>query len=264
MVTDESFEFEQEYEPPPDGARLVVELGTYEGPLDVLLTLARDQKVDLTKISILRLADQYLAFIAAARELRLEIAADYLVMAAWLAYLKSRLLLPPPEVEGEEPTGAEMAAALAFQLRRLESMRTAGAGLFDRPHLGRDFFKRGAPERFPVVRTSVYEASLYELLKAYSVQRRRTEGRTYSVSDPIALFSVEDALTRLTEQLGAMPDWTVLSQFLPAGLQDPLSRRSALASTFGASLELARSGKISLRQETRFGPIYVKSRQETK
>jgi segregation and condensation protein A len=260
MATDDSFEFEGTYEPPPENARLVVDLGAYSGPLDVLLSLAREQKVDLTKISILRLADQYLAFISAAHELRLEIAADYLVMAAWLAYLKSRLLLPPPEDETEEPSGAEMAAALAFQLRRLEAMRNAGAALFERPRLGHDFFKRGAPERFPVTRTSVYEASLFDLLKAYGAQQRRAGSRTYHIGDPVVIFSVEEALIRLSERLGSLPDWTILSSFLPAGLRDPLSRRSALASTFGASLELAKSGRVQLRQDATFGPIYVRAR----
>ncbi|MCP4328097.1 MAG: segregation/condensation protein A [Alphaproteobacteria bacterium] len=261
MVTDEGFGLETDFQPPPNEGGLVVELGAYEGPLDVLLALAREQKVDLTKISILRLAEQYLAFIAAARDLRLEVAADYLVMAAWLAYLKSRLLLPPPDDDGEQPTGAEMAAALAFQLRRLESMRNAGAALFERPHLGRDVFPRGEPESFPVLRSSVYDASLFELLKSYSLQQRRTTGGTYSISDPVILFSIEEALVRLTEKLDSMPDWATLSSYLPKGLADPLTRRSAVAATFGASLELAKSGHVQLRQDKLFGPIFVRAKR---
>jgi len=264
MVTDDDFEMEAGRETASDDARLVVELGAYEGPLDVLLTLARDQKVDLTKISILRLAEQYLAFITAARDLRLEIAADYLVMAAWLAYLKSRLLLPPPADETGEPTGAEMAAALAFQLRRLEAMRNAGAALHERRQLGHDMFRRGEPESFPALRSSIYEVSLFELLKAYSVQQRRSAGRTYSIGDPATLFSVEDALQLLSERLGAMPDWTTLSTFLPTGLADPLSLRSAMAATFGASLEMAKSGRLQLRQDAAFGPIYLRKKESAR
>jgi segregation and condensation protein A len=261
MATDDDFEMEAVHDPPVDDARLVVELGSYEGPLDVLLALAREQKVDLTKISILRLAEQYLAFITAARDLRLEIAADYLVMAAWLAYLKSRLLLPPPADETGEPTGAEMAAALAFQLRRLEAMRNAGAALFERRQLDHDMFRRGEPESFPALRNSVYQVSLFELLKAYSVQQRRSEGQTYSIGAPATLFSVEDALQQLSARLGAMPDWTTLSTFLPADLGDPLSRRSAMAATLGASLEMAKSGRLQLRQDAAFGPIYLRKRE---
>ena len=262
MATDDDFEMEAGHgRAAADESRLVVELGAYEGPLDVLLSLAREQKVDLTKISILRLAEQYLAFITEARGLRLEVAADYLVMAAWLAYLKSRLLLPPPADETDEPTGAEMAAALAFQLRRLEAMRNAGVALFERHQLGRDMFRRGQPESFPALRSSVYEVSLFELLKAYSVQQRRTEGRTYSIGAPATLFSVEDALQQLSERLGTMPDRTTLSSFLPPGLLDPLSRRSAMAATFGASLELAKTGRLQLRQDAAFGPIYLRKKE---
>jgi len=261
MTTDDDFEMEAIDGAPADETRLVVELGAYEGPLDVLLTLAREQKVDLTKISILRLADQYLAFVRAAHGLRLEIAADYLVMAAWLAYLKSRLLLPPPADDTAEPTGAEMAAALAFQLQRLEAMRNAGAALLERRQLGHDMFQRGAPESFPALRNSVYQVTLFDLLKAYGVQRRRTKDHTYSIDDPANLFSVEEALQRLSRRLGAMPDWTTLASFVPSGLVDPLSRRSALAATFGASLEMAKAGQLQLRQDTAFGPIYLRKRE---
>src|SRR5277367_5430604 len=169
----ELFETEREGKRPQQG-ELVVDLDGYEGPIDVLLALAREQKVDLTHISILQLADQYLAFISAARSLRLEIAADYLVMAAWLAYLKSRLLLPEPQPD-DEPSGAELAAALAYQLQRLEAMQQAGARLMARPQLGRDVFRRGAPEGVPIVKHAQYEATLFELLKAYGEGRSRAD-----------------------------------------------------------------------------------------
>lgn len=238
--------------------QLVLDLDGFEGPIDVLLTLARDQKVDLTKISILELADQYLVFVNEARRLRLELAADYLVMAAWLAYLKSRLLLPTDE-EGEEPTGEEMAAALAFQLQRLEAIREAGENLFRRALLGRDVFGRGAPEGVHVITRSVYEASLYDMLQAYGAIQRRGKAEPLRI-DQMELFSMDEALERLERALGALPDWATLSSFLPEGLKG-LKRRSAIAATFLASLELARSGRMQMRQDGRFGPIYVRRNQ---
>lgn len=243
-----------------DGS-LVVALEGFEGPLDLLLTLARDQKVDLTKISILALAEQYLEFIQEARRLRLEIAADYLVMAAWLAYLKSRLLLPVEETEGEEPTAAEMALALQFQLQRLEAMRDAAEKLFARPMLGRDVFTRGAPEGIRVVTTPVWEASLFEMLKAYGAIQRRGKAEPLQISQ-LELFSMDMALGRLRSFLGNTPDWTSLSQFLPEGLKDPLARRSALAAHFAASLELVRDGHAQVRQDSRFGPIFFRRRPD--
>jgi segregation and condensation protein A len=238
---------------------LVVDVEGYEGPLDLLLTLARQQKVDLAKISILELADQYLSFIQRARRLRLEIAADYLVMAAWLAYLKSRLLLPEPEGEGE-PTGAELAAALAFQLQRLEAMQQAGEKLMARPRLGQDFFRRGAPEALKIVSRSVYDVSLYDLLKAYGDQRAKQTRDTALHIAPLELYSMDDALRRLGEMLGHAPDWRTLAAFLPGGLRG-LVYRSAVAATFAASLELVRSGRAELRQDGTFGPIYLKARE---
>ncbi len=252
-------------EPSLDGAtaaelapeeRLVVDLEGFEGPLDLLLTLAREQKVDLKRISILKLADQYLDFIAHARHLRLEIAADYLVMAAWLAYLKSRLLLPEPE-QDEEPTASQMAAALAFQLQRLQGMQEAGARLLSRPRLGFEVFKRGAPERFRGIRTPVFQVTLFDLLKSYADQYRRHESGTLHIT-PNDLYTVEQALERLQRLLGRTPDWQSLSHFLPPNIRGGVIARSALASTFVASLELARSGKIQLRQNSPFGPIYLK------
>ena len=241
---------------------LVVDLDGYEGPIDVLLSLARDQKVDLTKISILQLADQYLAFISAARQMRLEIAADYLVMAAWLAYLKSRLLLPEPQPE-DEPSGAELAAALAFQLQRLEAMQQAGVRLMARPLLGRDVFPRGVPEGLPLVSRFAYDATLYDLLKAYGDSRRRTVGGVLEIRAP-ELYSMDDALARLGKLLGRLPEWRTLMSFLPPNLRDGLVGRSAVASTFAASLELVRAGRAQLRQDVAFGPIYLRSPPEEK
>lgn len=240
------------------GGSLVLDLDGYEGPIDVLLTLARDQKVDLTKISILQLADQYLTFIEEARELRLELAADYLVMAAWLAYLKSRLLLPQTDSDGEELSAAEMAERLAFQLQRLEAMRNLGKQLLERPQLKRDFFPRGAPEPMDVVNTSVYELSLFELLKAYGDFKSRETITSFRI-DPTELHSTETALERLRTLVGDIPDWTVLSSFLPHGLKDSLVARSALASTFAASLELTKAGKLMLQQSECFAPLYIRT-----
>jgi segregation and condensation protein A len=237
--------------------QLVLELDGYEGPIDLLLALAREQKVDLGKISILALADQYLAFIARQRTLRLEIAADYLVMAAWLAYLKSRLLLPQPP-EDDEPSAAELAAALQRRLELLEAMQTAGRRLMARPRLGHDVFLRGAPEGLAVIAIPVYELGLYELLRAYGESRRRST-QTVLAIEPSIFFSMDDALKRLARFLGSVPDWRELTSFLPETAHGELLRRSALAATFAATLELARGGRIELRQDRTFGPIYLRS-----
>jgi len=242
----------------PPVASFVVDLDGYEGPIDVLLTLAREHKLDLTKISILALADQYLEFVAEARRTNLELAADYLVMAAWLAYLKSRLLLPDLGEE-DEPSGEEMAAALAFQLRRLESMQDAGQKLMARSHLGREFFGRGAPEAFKALINPVLEVTLYDLLKAYGDQRKRSRGDGILHIEAFEIYTVEDALQRMKSLLGSTPDWESLWHFLPEGILEGLVQRSAIASTFTASLELAREGKLKLRQSGPFGPIYLKS-----
>jgi segregation and condensation protein A len=239
-----------------DDGELRLDLDGYEGPIDILLTLAREQKVDLKKISILELADQYLSFINHARKLRLELAADYLVMAAWLAYLKSRLLLPEPPADGE-PTGVELAAALAFQLQRLEAMQKAGQAMMNLPQLGRDTFTRGTSEPLKIIDIPVFELSLHELLKAYGTHPgRRREGMLQI--QPLNLFSMDDALKRIGDIIGHTLDWTILQNFLPDGLKQPLQRRAAVAATFAASLELARSGIINLRQDGLFGPIYMK------
>lgn len=257
---------------------LVVDVEGYEGPLDVLLALSRAQKVDITKISILALAEQFLLFIEEAKSLKLELAADYLVMAAWLAYLKSRLLLPT-EDDGEEPTGEELAARLAFQLQRLQAMRNVAAKLFARNRLGRDVFARGAPEGVRVIRKSEYSATMYELLKAYSDGRIRGSEVEYKVVRPIVL-AIEDARRRLEAILGRIPDWSKLDDFLPTGVAshrlfglDPdeagaidgsvvkRMRRSARASTFTAGLELARDGFLEIRQTEPFAPVYIRMRK---
>jgi len=240
-----------------DATAFVVNLDGFEGPIDVLLMLAREHKLDLTQISILALADQYLAFVTEARRENLELAADYLVMAAWLAYLKSRLLLPDLGEE-DEPTGEEMAAALAFQLRRLEVMQESGQQLMGRNRLGRELFGRGAPETFRALLNPILEVTLYGLLKAYGDQSRRVEGGTLHI-EAFEIHTVEDALRRLTSLLGSTPDWENLWQFLPESLMEGLIARSAIASTFAASLELAREGKVKLRQSGPFGPIYLKA-----
>ena len=237
--------------------QLVLELDGYEGPIDLLLALAREQKVDLGKISILALADQYLDFIARQRRLRLEIAADYLVMAAWLAYLKSRLLLLQPPND-DEPSAAELAAVLEHRLRLLAAMQNAGGRLMGRPLLGRDVFPRGMPEGPVVVAVPVYELGLYELLRAYGENRRRA-AETVLAIEPSAFHSVEEAITRLSRFLGHLLDWRELTNFLPEELRGELFLRSALAATFAATLELARRGRIELRQDRTFGPIYLRS-----
>lgn len=241
----------------PIGASFVVDLDGFEGPIDVLLSLAREHKLDLTRISILALADQYLEFVVKVRRANLELAADYLVMAAWLAYLKSRLLLPDLGDE-DEPTGEEMAAALAFQLQRLEAMQNAGRRLMARSRLGHDFFPRGAPETFRALVNPILEVTLYDLLKAYGDQKRRGPGGPLHI-EPFDIYTVEDALKRLHKLLGSTPDWESLWRFLPEGALEGLVARSAIASTFAASLELAREGKVKLRQLDAFGPIYLKS-----
>ncbi len=238
-------------------ATFVVDIDGFEGPIDVLLTLAREQKVDITQISIVQLADQYLEFVAIARSQNLELAADYLVMAAWLAYLKSRLLLPDMDSE-EEPSGEEMALALAFQLKRLESMQEAGARLMARNYLGRDFFGRGVPEKFRTSHLTVFDVTLFDLLKAYGTGKSRKSDGTLHI-EAWDLHSVDDALERLHQVVGRLPDWKTLAKFLPAGLKQGLTFRSAVASTFAASLEMAKEGKLKIRQNGVFGPIYLRS-----
>ncbi|MFZ1110503.1 MAG: ScpA family protein [Rhodomicrobium sp.] len=244
-------------EPADDADIFHLELDGFEGPLDLLLVLARNQKVDLTKISILNLAEQYLAYIDAARELRLEIAADYLVMAAWLAYLKSKLLLPEREQQQDGPTGHELAAQLAFRLKRLEAMREALASLMGRKQLGVDLFARGLPEGIRIVRSSVYQASIFDLLKAYAEQRQRKAVTEVKWGGRV-VWSIKQARDRLTALLGGEPDWAALDKFLEEYKPSPVLGRTVTASSFGATLELAREGFLELRQNQAFGPLYVK------
>ena len=249
-----------------DEAALMIDVDGFEGPLDLLLALARTQKVDLAKISILALADQYLDYIAELGQLRLEVAADYLVMAAWLAYLKSRLLLPEP-TDGEEPTGAELAAALAYRLRRLEAFREAAVRLANRNRLGRDVFARGAPEPVVVTRNPEYTATLYDLLTAYVAQRQRTVTAAAHVRIRLrTVWSLGEARMILTRLIGDIADWTPLDVLLAPYAATPELRRTAIASTLGASLEMVREGKVSLRQTGTFAPIHLRaaSRPEVK
>lgn len=237
-------------------ADLVVRLGAFDGPLDLLLNLAHEQKVDLSAISISALAEQYLAYIGAARRLRLEIAADYLVMAAWLAFLKSRLLLPVPQEE--EPNPGDMAAALRFQLQRLEAMRQAAEKLQALPQLGSEIFLQGRPEKLRRIEVPIYHLSLYDLLQSLAAPQRRVKAPRYALAAQ-KLFALEEAVSRVRNMVGFMPDWSELSSFVPELLlETPIERRSALASTFAASLELAKFGELVLRQDETFGPIFVR------
>ena len=244
-----------------DERALIVNLDGFEGPLDLLLSLARTQKVDLARISILALAEQYLAYVAQARRLRLELAAGYLVMAAWLAYLKSRLLLPEEEPDEDEPSGPEMAAALAFRLRRLAAMRDAADALMERPQLGRDVFGAGAAEGLPVREQALHESTLHELLRAYAAHRVRREPRRLLI-ELSAYHSMEDAYRRLAQVLGSTPDWETLTRFVPRAPESEAVARSGLASTLAASLELAREGRLQIRQLEPFGPIYLRRKRE--
>lgn len=256
---DDTSNFEEQENPGGKGdSSFCLDLDGYEGPIDALLQLARDQKVDLTRISILALADQYLDFVARARELRLELAADYLVMAAWLAYLKSRLLLPEPSNDDEEPSGAEMAAALKFQLQRLQAMQDAGTRLLALPCLGRDIFPRGEPAPLRVVSETTYELSLYDLLKAYGHSKGHAPVTPLLIAQG-DLFSVDDAMQRLSRLVGATPGWHTLVSFLPKELRGSLLWRSAVASTLSATLEMSRLGKVKIRQDGPFQPIYLHS-----
>jgi len=238
----------------------VLALDGFEGPIDLLLNLAREQKVDLGKISILALAEQYLTFIAQARRLRLELAADYLVMAAWLAFLKSRLLLPEPQED--EPDASQMAEALKFQLQRLEAMQKAAQQIQTLPQLGLDVFVRGKPEEIEVEEKPIYFLPLYDLLTALAAPMRRKKPAAYNIA-PSRLYSLEESTERLRHLLGVMPSWNALQSFLPEILAgDGLEHRSALASTFAATLELVKNGELELRQDGTFAPIYLRRRDE--
>lgn len=240
---------------------LVVDVSGFEGPLDLLLTLSRTQKVDLMQISVLELADQYLAFVEEARALRIELAADYLVMAAWLAFLKSRLLLPPdPEDEG--PSAEDLAAHLAFQLERLNAMRDASARLMGRDRLGQTRFVRGQPEQIARKRNVTYEVGLIDLMRAYARIKTKDEFRPYAF-DRKDVFTMEQALERLRHLIGFAGEWTSLLTFLPDGWNGDARSRSATAATFAATLELARQGRLEIRQADTFAPITLRRKPDT-
>ncbi|NNE88469.1 MAG: segregation/condensation protein A [Silicimonas sp.] len=237
---------------------LIIDVDGFEGPLDLLLMLSRTQKVDLRKISVLALAEQYLGFIERARTLRIELAADYLVMAAWLAFLKSRLLLPPDPAD-EGPSGEELAAHLAFQLERLSAMREAAAKLMARDQKGRDFFVRGIPEDVTRIRKVRYTATLLDLMQGYARIRTRDDFRPYTM-ERTHVMTLEQALDRMRGLIGYAGEWTDLLSYLPEGWEtDPVRRRSATASHFAASLELVKTGKLEIRQSETFAPIQIKA-----
>lgn len=240
---------------------LIVDVDGYEGPLDLLLTLSRTQKVDLRRISVLKLAEQYLAFVQRAQALRIELAADYLVMAAWLAFLKSRLLLPPEPGE-EGPSAEDLAAHLAFQLERLQAMREVAARLMARDQLGRDFFVRGVPEDVARHRRIEYSATLLDLMRAYARIRTRDEFRPF-VMDRDHVFTMEQALDRMRGLIGYAGDWADLTSFLPEGWDvNPMRRRSSTAAHFAAVLELAKRGQVDLRQGETFAPIQIRRKPQ--
>jgi segregation and condensation protein A len=255
----DTFEEMEAHAAAPEAA-LVVTVDGFEGPLDLLLALARTQKVDIAKISVLKLAEQYLEFIERARRFNLELAADYLVMAAWLAYLKSRLLLPQPGSQEGEPTADEMAARLRWRLQRLDAMREAAARLMARDRLGREVFARGAPEPVKVVKLHTHTDTLYDLLTAYATQRlKRAGGKIYKpVHMPVLL--IEEARERIERMLGRIGSWSGLSNLLPVDWQGGPRRRSALASTLLACLELTRDGRLELRQLKPFDEVYVRDK----
>lgn len=251
----ETFDDFDPVQPASADERLTLDLDGWEGPLDLLLTLARAQKVDLSKISILALVEQYLAFIADAKQLRLEIAADYLVMAAWLTYLKSCLLLPR-DTEAD-PSAEELAARLQLRLQRLQAMREAGARLIARDRLGRDVFVRARPEGLKLVRRAAWKADLYDLISAYGIIRARAEPSVHIVSRR-PVMTLDEAIHRLERMIGMKVEWASLESFLPES-DDPEYRRSALASSFVATLELARLGKVEFDQKRNFAPLYVRA-----
>jgi segregation and condensation protein A len=241
---------------------LTVTVDGFEGPLDLLLTLARNQKVDIAKISILKLAEQYLEFIESAKRLNLELAADYLVMAAWLAYLKSRLILPQEKGPDGEPTADEMATRLRWRLQRLDAMRAASTRLMGRERLDRDVFGRGDPEPVNVVKLRTYKDTLYDLLTAYATDRvRRLGGKSYR-PQMAPVLHIEEARERLERMLGKISDWSALTRLLPFEWSGGARRRSAMASTLLACLELARDGKVELQQMAPFAEIFVRDRDQ--
>jgi len=259
-VTPEESAFETEFaERAADEPALVVDVEGFEGPLDLLLMLARQQKVDLAKISILALADQYLAFIEEARRLRLELAADYLVMAAWLAYLKSRLLLPEAATP-EGLTAEEMANALAMRLKRLEAIRDAAQKLFERPQLDRDVFARGQPEPIAHIKHPQWTATLYDLLTAYANQRQKLALSHVRMAKR-AVWSLAEAREALERLVGTASDWTRIDEYLIAYIVEPSQRATVLASSFASALELVREGVAEIHQQEPFAPLFMRKRE---
>lgn len=245
---------------PAGGDAFVVDIEGFEGPLDLLLAMARTHKVDVAKISILALVDQYLHFISQAQKLKLEVAADYLVMAAWLAYLKSRLLLPRDQEAPDTTSAEELALRLQFRLTRLDAMRNAVARLMTRKRLERDVFARGMPETIKTTRDTTYTAEIYDLLKAYADQRRRTV-RVVHVVKARKVWSIKDARIRLEKLIGASAgEWAQLDLFIEQYLPSGEEGRTAIASSFGATLEMAREGLVEIRQDEPFAPIYMRKR----
>lgn len=263
MAQDLAFDIAGEHERAEAEPAFLVDVDGFEGPLDLLLELARRQKVDLARISILALAEQYLAFVEEARRVRLELAADYLVMAAWLAYLKSRLLLPEQPKTEEEPSAAELAAALAERLRRLEAIRAAADKLQERARLGRDMFLRGGPEGIETKTSSTYTASLYDLLSAYARQRQKqaVSKVTLRQRNVWSLAEAREALERLA---GIAAQWTALDDYLLAYCVDIQTARTVRASSFSASLEMVREGRLDIRQDRAFAPIWLRRREPEK
>ena len=237
---------------------LIVNLSGYEGPLDVLLIMAKSQKVDLMKISILQLTEQYLVFIAEVRKKNLELAADYLVMAAWLAYLKSNLLLPREET-GEELTAEQMAERLKFQLKKLEAIRQVSEKLMNLPVLGTNFFNRGMPEGIRLIRTPEYYLSLYDLLKSYANQRYKSAYSSMVIERP-AVYAMEEALVRLQRMVGTAFEWVKLESFLPPEFSKGKNARSGVAGTLAAAMELVREGVLEVQQLAPFGPVFIKNK----
>jgi segregation and condensation protein A len=267
-----NMEFQEDTPALPDALspdQLLLKFESYEGPIDLLLTLARDQKVDLHTISILALAEQYLEFIDTAHGLRLEIAADYLVMAAWLAYLKSKLLVPQgdDDADEEELSGEALAEALAFQLKRLEAMQQVAERLFDLPQMGRDVFARGVNSGdMDVTISPIWQADLYDVLSAYGAIARRQEAANYTPKT-WTLMSTDEAYERLSTMLGKLPRkgkdsvWAVLDSFIPDDLTDALIKRSSHASMFTATLEMAKQGQVDIKQDGLFKPIYIRQKE---
>lgn len=257
-ASEKQFEDGFEQDVVSDDDRLLVELDGFEGPLDLLLSLAREKKIDICQVSIADLATQYIDYINDLKKHRLEIAADYLVMAAWLVFLKSKLLIPSEEELIDAPSGDQLAAQLAFRLKRLETMRDKGNELMARPQLGEEFFAAGHPLEREMITQFEYKAELYDLLKAYSAQRQRQASQGYKIKKR-EVWSIKKARTRLSSLLGVSIDWAPINELIAAFMGTEETQKTTVASTFGATLEMARDGVIEIRQSGPFQPLYVKT-----